>query len=210
MRVALPGVMALAVCLVACGTRPPDSSSASRPVKLTVCINSAGVGSLPPAFALEKGLFSKYGLDVTLTQIASGARSAEALISGSAQICQLAAPAVVNAVIAGADLAIVGGLININPYVLMVPASIRSPEDLKGKSVAVSAPGSSSAISMRLAARRLGLDPDRDVTMLSMGTGPERIAALEAGTVVGTLADPPEALVNREHGYHALVDLSQT
>jgi ABC-type nitrate/sulfonate/bicarbonate transport system substrate-binding protein len=32
---------------------------------------------------------------------------------------------------------------------------------------------------------------------------------LQAGSVVGALTDPPEAFVNRERGYHPLVDLSQ-
>src|SRR5262249_55494919 len=143
-RVGLHGLVALAGCLAACGPRPHDSLSGGAPVKLTACINLTGVGSLPLVVARDRGLFSKYGLDVTLTTIDAGIRAAAALITHSADICQLAAPAVVNAVIGGADLAIVGGLINVNPYTLMVRDSIRSAADLKGKAVGISTPGSSS------------------------------------------------------------------
>src|SRR5262245_38107252 len=133
----LTGLLALAACVAACGTQPPDRLSGNAPVTLSVCLSSTGAGSFPVVFARHHGLFSKYGLDVELTSIDSGSRAAAALISGSAQICQVAAAPVLNAVIAGADLALVGGLINVNPYLLMVPATIRSAEDLKGKAVAV-------------------------------------------------------------------------
>jgi len=177
-------------------------------IKLAACISSATAAQLPIEYAMKKGLFAKHGLDVTITPIDSGSRAVAALVSGSVQVCQIASPAVVNGVAAGADLSIVGGLINSSVYSLMVAEDIRSAADLKGKAVAVSTAGSASAISMRMALMTLGLDPDHAVTILSVGGQAERMAALEAGYVVGTLADPPESVLTRERGYHALLDLS--
>lgn len=120
----------------------------------------------------------------------------------------MAGSAVVNAVAAGADLAFVGGLLNTLVYSLMVPADIRSPSDLKGKAVAISAPGSSTDMAMRLALRTLGLQPDRDVAVLAIGNQSTRMAALEAGYVAGTLLNPPDTILVGRKGFHALLDMS--
>jgi ABC-type nitrate/sulfonate/bicarbonate transport system substrate-binding protein len=55
----------------------------------------------------------------------------------------------------------------------------------------------------------LGLKPREDVTILSIGGQGERMAALEAGSVVGTLVNPPETTMARQRGYHALLDMSK-
>ena len=94
-------------------------------------------------------------------------------------------------------------------YSLMVPAGIRSAADLKGKAVSVSAAGSGSETGMRTALRILGLRPDRDVAILAIGGQAERMAALEAGYVVGTLVSPPETTLARLKGHHTLLDMSK-
>jgi NitT/TauT family transport system substrate-binding protein len=201
-------VLLTALCIPSCRARSSGESSAKDRVKLDVCTSSVTATQLPLAYATQRGLFAKYGLDVSITSMDSGSRAVAALVSSSASVCQISGSAVVNAIAAGADLAIVGAVIGTNPYSLMVSPAIRSSEDLKGKVVAVSDAGSSSAISMRMALRILGLDPDRDVTLLSLGAQSERRASLEAGYVVGTIADPPESIFARKNGYHALLDLS--
>jgi NitT/TauT family transport system substrate-binding protein len=159
-------------------------------------------------YAVEKNLFAKYGLDVTVSVMESGSQAVATLISGSAQLCQISGPAVVYGAVAGADVAIVGGLVNTYVYSLMVPASIRSPLDLQGKAVAISAPGSAADSAMRLALSSIGLRPGVDVTLLSIGRQGERMAAMEAGYVSGTLLTDPDAILARNNGFHALVDMS--
>lgn len=195
-------------CIPSCRARSSGESSANERLKLAVCTSSVTATQLPLAYAVQRGLFAKYGLDVEVISMDSGSRAVAALVSGSTSVCQISGTPVVNAVAGGADLAIIGAIISTNPYSLMVSPEIRSPEDFKGKAVAVSDVGSSSAISMRIALRMLGLDPDRDVTILSLGAQSERRAALEAGYVVGMTADPPESIFARKRGYHALLDLS--
>ena len=175
-------------------------------IKMDVCTSSSNVTQFPVVYASERGIFKKYGLDVTLITIDSGSRAVAALISNSVQLCQISGPAVVNAVIAGADIVMVGGLIDTDLYSLMVSDRIRSPADLKGHAVAVSTAGSSSETAMGIVLRMLGLGR-HDVSILSIGGQSERMAALSAGYVVGTLVTPPETIVAREHGYHTILDV---
>jgi ABC-type nitrate/sulfonate/bicarbonate transport system substrate-binding protein len=60
---------------------------------------------------------------------------------------------------------------------------------------------------MQYALRKLGLDPDKDVTMLQIGDFGTRLASLAAGTVQGTLLLPPFTLKAGELGLRPLYDL---
>lgn len=201
----------LTLCLSSCGVQPANDTPVSLPDGLTrinVCNSSISGTQVVAAYALEKGLFAKHGLDVTLIDINSGSRAVAALISGSVQLCQIAGSAVAHAVVAGADVTMIGALINGSVYSLMVAADIRSPSDLKGKAVAISTAGSASETAMRLALRTLGLQPGRDVAILTIGGQAERLAALEAGYVAGTLLGFPETILARQKGLHVLLDVS--
>jgi NitT/TauT family transport system substrate-binding protein len=161
-------------------------------------------------YAVEKGIFRKYGLDVTPVVLDSGSRAVSALVSGNAPLCLISGPAVIYGIVAGADLTIVGNLIDSYTYSLMVPASIRSPSELKGKAVAVSGAGSAAEKSMRMALKIIGLQPDRDVVLLEIGSQGDRRAAMEAGYVAGTLLTPPETVVAKRNGFRELLDMSTT
>jgi NitT/TauT family transport system substrate-binding protein len=159
-------------------------------------------------YAFEKGLFKKHGLDVNLVYISSGSKAAAALIAGDIDFCQVSGPAIVNAVVAGEDLVMIGGLFNSYVYSLMVTPDIKSAADLKGKAVAISEPGSSSDAAMRAALASLELKPDEDVAILAVGGQAERLAAMETGQVVGTLVSVPETIEAEEKGYQVLLDMS--
>jgi len=198
-------------CLLSCVAQPSRgsrNSMADGRIKLHVCISATSGVQAVPVYALQKGIFARHGLDVTLISIDSGSRAVAALISGSVQLCQMAGSAVVHAVVAGADLAIIGTLVNTYMHSLMVSTDIRSPSDLKGKAVATTTAGSAVETATRVALRTLGLRPDRDVALLTVGGTGERMAALEAGYVAGTVLSVPETILARQRGFHPLLDMS--
>jgi NitT/TauT family transport system substrate-binding protein len=85
---------------------------------------------------------------------------------------------------------------------------IEQPADLHGKVLAVSSPGSSSDTILRKALSANGLDPDSDVTIVSAGRMPERLAALESGQVAGTLFTLAQIDNAKKAGYHVLLDMN--
>jgi ABC-type nitrate/sulfonate/bicarbonate transport system substrate-binding protein len=90
---------------------------------------------------------------------------------------------------------------------MIVAPNVHGAEDLRNKAVAVSDIGSASEVSMRKVLSILGLRPHKDVTILPIGGQGERMAALEAGYVAGSLVTAPETFQARQRGYRVLVDL---
>ena len=92
--------------------------------------------------------------------------------------------------------------------VLVVHPSIRRGEDLKGKTLAVSAPGALIDVATRLILRKYGLVPDVDTKILSLAGGtPLRFAALTSGKVDGVLLSLPHSKMAVQAGFHELVFL---
>src|SRR5262249_11412213 len=70
---------------------------------------NAPTANLAPAWvAKEEGFFARHGLDVELVNIPGADLIVSSLVSGEVPISGLAAPALVNAVLGGADLVFVG------------------------------------------------------------------------------------------------------
>ena len=87
-----------------------------------------------------------------------------ALVSGDVPIAQISGPGVVNSVLAGSDAVYVAaGIVSLN-YVLMGKPGVKSVEQMKGGTIAISRFGSATDTIARFALRRVGLTPGKDVT----------------------------------------------
>jgi hypothetical protein len=67
----------------------------------------------------------------------------------------------------------------------MTQPEIKTPEQLKGGTVAVARFGGAADFVARYALTRLGLNPGKDVTIVQTGSTPERLAAMESRRVSG-------------------------
>src|SRR5207249_890676 len=94
----------------------------------------------------------------------------------------------------GADLVVVANLAPVYPYKLYAAKGITTIQGLKGKKVGVSNVGGSSDIATRAALKSAGLDPDKDVNIIAVGSHANRTAALLAGTIDAGVDDPPEVV----------------
>ncbi len=159
-------------------------------------------------YALERGIFRKHGLDVELSAMKSASQTEAALISGNLDFALMSATASIHGAAAGADPVVIGGIINTSVYALMVTAEIQTAADLVGKAVAINQPGGGSDLIMRKALIHLGVEPDEEVTLLSIGGQSDRMAAMETGQVVGTLVTVPESIKATENGFHQLFDVA--
>jgi NitT/TauT family transport system substrate-binding protein len=94
------------------------------------------------------------------------------------------------------------------PYTLIVAKGVKSAKDLVGGKLAVNRLGDVSAIGSQIALRRLGLNPDKDVTMLQVGGSPQRLAALQSGAVQAAALDFMSGLKLSKMGYTVLAQVS--
>jgi len=219
--------VALALGLAACAPRapepsapPPPSAAAPAPVAaagdepprrdaVRVVYSSVDPSQTPLWVAHDMGLFSALGLDVELLFVESGTRALNTLLAGEAPLGTVGASSVIGAVGSGAELSMLAGLTDRFPYKLLVVPAVQQPADLRGRKLGISRFGSSSDVSTRIALKRFGLNPDTDVQIIQVGADPQRVAAMQMGSIDGAVLTPPGSTVVRKAGYHELLDLSR-
>ena len=213
----LAQVLVGALIIAACGgagapapvaSGPAATTAAPPPVKLVVGYSEIYEGELPVWAAFEAGIFKANGLDVDLRYTASTTGVA-ALLANEIQVFQGGGSEAMSANLGGADLVLVGNLVPVYPYVFMVQKDINTLADLKGKKVGVSNPGSTSDIATRAGLTRLGLIPDKDVTIVAVGSSQNRTAALQAGSIQGGLDQPPYSYDLEKLGLHTLFSMAE-
>ena len=175
--------------------------------KITIGYSSISPASSPAWFAYEGGFFRKYGLDAQLIFIESGSRMVQTLVSGDVVAAQVGGAPVVQSNLQGSGVVIIAGLLNTMDYKFVVSRDITRPDQLKGKTVAVSRVGSSSDFATRYTLEKYGLVPDKDVAILQIGSQPARFSALESGRIHGVMIAIPLTARAAKLGLNILADL---
>ena len=175
--------------------------------KINVGYSAISGDQLPAWVAKEAGIFQKNGLDAQLIFFTGGTTAVMALVSADTPMSQVAGAAVVNSVLAGSDaVLIVGGITSLN-YYLMAQPQIKTPEQLRGGSVAISRFGSASDFIARFALSKIGLTPGKDVTLVQIGSTGARMDATMSGRVQATVINPPASFIGQKRGMTVLADL---
>jgi ABC-type nitrate/sulfonate/bicarbonate transport system substrate-binding protein/LysM repeat protein len=165
-------------------------------------------GNQAPGWAAyEGGFFRKQGLDAELVHVVGGGRAVQTLLSGDVPFAQVSGLPVLESSLQGSGIVILAGLLNTMNYQFIVASDIKQPSQLKGKTLAVSRVGSSSDFATRYALDRYGLVPGKDVSIIEIGSQPERFAALGNGKIHGVMLEVPLTLRAKKMGFSVLADL---
>jgi NitT/TauT family transport system substrate-binding protein len=164
-----------------------SAQAAPEKQKVTIAVGGkAALFYLPLTLAERLGYFKDEGLDVQILDFAGGSKALQAMMGGSADV-----------VAGGFDHVIIlrARGQKLKAFVLMVAtpslalgiskeraATYKSPRDLKGMKIGVTAPGSSTNIFVNHLLGSAGLSPD-DVSIIGVGTGPTAVAAMRAGQI---------------------------
>jgi len=175
--------------------------------KITIGYSSISPASSPAWFAYEGGFFRKYGLDAQLIFIESGSRMVQTLVSGDVVAAQVGGAPVIQSNLQGSGVVIIAGLLNTMDYKFVMSRDITRPDQLKGKTVAISRVGSSSDFATRYTLEKYGLVPDKDVAILQIGSQPARFSALESGRIHGVMIAIPLTARAAKLGLNILADL---
>jgi len=189
------------------GYAQPSFSQQKPLKKIRVGVPSVGMGNIIIFITKEGKLFEKHGLDAEVITVMGSGIGSKALISGNLDIIPIATPTVIAANLAGADMAILAHTMPAVVHALMVRPDIKRPEDLKGKKIGVSSLGSLTDFLVRSIAKKKGLNPDRDITLISTGgSDTERVMALKAGSVEASAMSHPGYGVAAKMGFSMLWD----
>ena len=175
----------------------------------------AGFGSLAASHmvllvAKDLRLFQKYNVEAEIVGHIPGAKAVFPLISGDAQVVHAAGPPFVQSAVSGADVVIFLGLINTMSFYIVAHKDFANPAQLKGKKVGVSTLGSSSDFSLRYGLNKLGIDPEKDVTVLALGDSAVRVNALTSGIIQAGAFNLGEAMFLKQQGHKQWLDLALT
>src|SRR6516162_9639053 len=197
----LLSTLACAICIATCVSR---LAAEVQPEKIRVAISSISTSQVNIWVPLDAGLFKKYGLDVELVYISGAPVGAAALMSGEVVISQGGVVGSINSNLKGAGTYIILGGADRFTYQLVVPPSIKQLSDLKGKRFAISRIGSADHNATMVVLQKLGIQPNKELNIVQVGSVPSRFAALVNGSVMGALLIPPETVKAKELGYRVL------
>jgi NitT/TauT family transport system substrate-binding protein len=176
------------------------------PKKINWGVTSLSAGNWIPWLAKEAKIYEKHGLDVQLILLRGSGQTSAALLGGSIFASPVALPTVMLADLSGADLVNVAHTVPGVQTKMLVKPDIKRAEDLRGKRIATSSLGSLGDFLFKYILRKNGLDPNREVTWLSIGTPPDRLQALFTGAVDATEASYPFDVQAERKGFRVLFD----
>lgn len=155
---------------------------------------SIGASQWIPWIAKDMKIYEKNGLDMEIILLRGSGQTSQAMIGGSIFASPVTTATLMTANLSGADLTTVAHTVAAVQGKMLVKPEIRRPEDLKGKKVASSGLGSLGDFMYRVTMRKYGLNPDKDVIWITVGSPPERLQALVNGVVdAADLSYPSDA-----------------
>jgi ABC-type nitrate/sulfonate/bicarbonate transport system substrate-binding protein len=160
------------------------SAVSSAPVRIAyaaIASNTAGVW-----MAEGTGAFKHQGLEVQFIYISSSATNVQALLSGSIDVMVGGASGIVSAAARGAPLFAIGSQMNKAPATLYVQPEIGEASQLKGATLGISRPNSSTHVLTALVLRKLGLE--NAATLRSFGDIPGIHAAFDRKIIAGMVS----------------------
>ena len=203
-------LLALACLAVAAGVGAQTQALEKKDVHIAVG-GKAAFYYLPLTVAEQLGYFKDEGLTVKISDFPGGARALQAVVGGSADVVSGAYEHTISMqgkkqyfqafVLQGRLPQIALGIATAKA------ASYKSPKDLKGLKIGVSAPGSSTHNLVKQILTQGGLDPNKDVAIIGVGTGAGVIAALNSGQIDAVSnVDPVMTKLEQEQAVKIVAD----
>jgi NitT/TauT family transport system substrate-binding protein len=163
-------------------------ASAGAQIKSNFASSITSESMTPMWVARERGLFKKHGLEMQYVVIPRSPLAVAALIAGEIDAAIIGPGHLISAGSTGADLVGIANFFQKLDYRLNARPEIKKPEDLRGKRIAISGPGSTSHLVTLLALQGLNTDAAQaKITLLTIpGTEMNRRLAMESGGVEAT------------------------
>ncbi|MGE5305644.1 MAG: ABC transporter substrate-binding protein [Alphaproteobacteria bacterium] len=192
-----------------CFLLPAPVYAASAPSKVIFTFGGLSERSGVLFVAADAGIFRKYGLEAQVVNVRSGPVGMSALASGETQFhAGSATGSSIGAMAGGLDLVFIAGLINKLDGTFMVNPKIKTPADLKGKTIAVQSIGGGIWMFTMLAFDHWGLNPERDGIKFRVVSDQAVIAqAIASGLVDGGYLGYTFGAQLERQGFRMLADL---
>jgi NitT/TauT family transport system substrate-binding protein len=209
-RRALAGLLA-AVALLAFGAAASDANAAA--VKIAVG-GSSCICYLPTILTEQLGYYKEAGVDVELIDFKGGSTALTAVLGGSADVVSGFYDHTVELAAKNKPMQSIVIFDKLPGLVLMVSPksneSVKTIADLVGKTVGVSAPGSSTDFFLKYLLRKNGIDPNK-VAVVGIGNGATSVAAMEQNQVqAAVMVEPAATQMSARHADQRVLSDTRT
>lgn len=154
-------------------------------------------------------MLEKYGFDTEMVYV-QGVKLVQVHVSGQLDVSTISSVVYLQASVGGADLIQVASSIDNQIMKLMVNPSIAKPQDLKGKTLAVTGFGSLTDLLVRPALKNWGLEPQKDVKLIQIGRMPDIAVAIAQKTVDGGMISFPTSVHAEKLNLKTLIDFAES
>jgi NitT/TauT family transport system substrate-binding protein len=178
------------------------ASSIGAADRIRIAVSNPNMPNLTAAMAQKNGFFKEANLDAEIIRMNPNV-AITALATGDIDYCQLFG-AVVGGAIAGLPVRIVAGFLDNWPMTLIAQPEYKSLKDLKGKTLGISSFGATPDVAARMMLKQAGIDSDKEIKILALGSDAARLAALKQRVVDVVVISPPADAQMEKQGFRIL------
>lgn len=170
--------------------------------RIRVAVSNPNMPNLTVAMAQKNGLFKDEALEAEIIRMNPNV-AITALATGDVDYCQLFG-AVVGGAIARLPVRIVAGFLDNWPMTLIAQPELKALKDLKGKTLGISSFGATPDVAARMMIKQAGIDADKEIKILALGSDAARLMALKQRVVDVVVISPPADTQMEKQGYRIL------
>src|SRR5574341_660182 len=178
--------------------------AAQERVRFPIAESSKTLSYGPLWVASKMGFFEREGLDVPIVTMRGSPLVIQALTADSIYVGNATVDTVISAYEKGADITMIGGLINGLGLSMVGGKPYKTYADLRGTTIGTQTLTSGTGFALRLVLKAHGLEYPRDYALLNIGSAPDRYRALTSGQISSAPVGVPLEIVAQQQGFNIL------
>lgn len=166
---------------VSCEGSSGETSQSTTPFTVRWGEFNKDIGNLAFYLGLEKGFFRDEGIEIKVFTFPGGPPKMAAVVAGDLDMGTIGPPGII-AASRGAGITFVSSGWTSDIYFFLIGSpDIENIEGLRGGRIAINNYGSGYDLALRVMLKAHALNPEQDVSIVAVGSGPAALAALESG-----------------------------
>jgi ABC-type nitrate/sulfonate/bicarbonate transport system substrate-binding protein len=182
----------------------PARCDAQSLEKVLITHSSESISITPLIYGIEKGFYRREGIDLQF-RVLRGELAVSSIIAGKDVDYMYGAGTAFTAAVRGLPMRVLSHDFKSLLFYLMGNSRVQSGQNLKGNKVAVASLSGTGALATRASLKALSVDPDKDVTLIVIGSASVRMAAMEAGSVEAAIMPVPWNIRLKQKGFKELI-----